>query len=80
MGKFEEIVSIEDQLVISMDRLGVLRGIARLLMPVTGQWIGRCVMVLAQRRAESVHERMRRDLMVRDEKLGTALAFTKERE
>ena len=75
-GVFLPILSLEDTLIDDADRSGLLRGVARALMPVMGQWVGHLVLGFAQRKAERLHARMRRDLLARDEMLERTLAFS----
>ena len=79
-GHFQEIVSLDDPLMVNLDRLGILRVIGRIFMPLAGQWVGHGVLRYAQKRAERLHARMRNDLFVQDEHLGSALAFSGEPE
>ena len=79
-GHFQEIVSLDDPLMVNMDRMGILRIIGRILVPVAGEWVGHGVLRYAQKRAERLHARMRNDLFVQDEHLGSALAFSGEPE
>jgi len=43
-------------------------------------WLGAKLVKGAQRRAEKLHARMRRDLLKMDKQLGTALAFAGRKE
>jgi preprotein translocase subunit SecA len=71
-GSHEAIISLEDELlVIYGGRLG--RWLGRL-------GLGRLAVRRAQRTAERLHARMRRDLLKADEQLDTALAFSGRRE
>ena len=77
-GSFEAIVAAEDDLLRSY--LGPAarwaarhRGIAS---KRSGQWLLRILLRLAQRRAESSHARIRKDLLRIDEQLGDMLAFS----
>jgi len=73
-GSYEAIVSFEDELVTAYgSRLWRWFGVA---LP----WLGRLVFRRAQRAAERLHSRMRRDLLKMDEHLDTALAFSGRRE
>lgn len=75
-GSFQPILSLDDPLMDNLDRRGVVTAIARRLMPVAGQWVGRIALLYAQIRAERLHTRMRNDLLNQDERLGSALAFS----
>ena len=74
-GWFAPIVALDDPLM-DMDRLGLLRWLARLSQPLLGAWSGRLVLRYAQRRAERVHARMRHTLLRSDERLESILAFS----
>ncbi|MBI4241066.1 MAG: preprotein translocase subunit SecA [Candidatus Rokubacteria bacterium] len=77
-GSYEAIVSIEDEIVtIYAGRVcrWVSRQVARQGRPAA-RWIGALVFRSAQRAAERLHARMRRDLLKMDEHLESALAFT----
>jgi preprotein translocase subunit SecA len=78
-GTCEAVVSLEDELVTvyikkflqwSADR--VLRRPGMLI----ASWTGKFLLCRAQRAAERLHARMRRDLLRMDERLGDALAFS----
>ena len=75
-GVFEPVLSLNDPLVGEADRTGTLRWLARVLMPVLGQWVGRTVLDYAQWRTERLHARMRKDLLKQDEELDRMLAFS----
>ena len=75
-GSFQPILSLDDPLMDSVDRRGIVKAIARKLMPVAGQWVGRIALLYAQIRAERLHARMRNDLLNQDERFGSALAFS----
>ncbi|HXF83441.1 MAG TPA: preprotein translocase subunit SecA [bacterium] len=71
-GSYEAIVSLQDELfTVYGGRLG--RWLAHL-------GLGRLAVRRAQRTAERLHARMRRDLLKVDEQLDTALAFSGRRE
>lgn len=78
-GCFQSILSLEDPLM-DMDPLGLLARPARGIMAHGGDWVGRLVLRVLQRRAERLHARMRRKLQQQDERLGDALAFAGKRE
>jgi preprotein translocase subunit SecA len=70
-------VSLEDEILTVYAarlwrRLGALAVSCLPLLP----WLGPYVLRRAQRRAERLHARMRRDLLRMDEHLETALAFS----
>ncbi len=74
-GSFEAILSLEDQLLeINQHSFSgrVIGAVAR----VVGGWPRRIAMATAQRRAERLHSRMRRDLLKLDKALGNLLAFS----
>jgi preprotein translocase subunit SecA len=77
-GSFEAIVSLEDEL-IEVHGGGVWKwlahAIARPGRPVLA-WLGALAFRRAQRAAERLHSRMRRDLLKLDEHLESALAFS----
>jgi preprotein translocase subunit SecA len=76
-GSFEAIVALDDDLVLSFGgpwrRLAGWAAGGRGLVP---RWLGTRVVRRAQRRAERLHARMRRDLMKADEQLESRLAFS----
>lgn len=74
-GAFQAILSLEDP-IFEWDRGGWLRRAARFASPFFGSAPRRWAVRAAQRRAERVHARMRRDLLNSDEGLDHALAFT----
>ncbi len=74
-GWFQPVVALDDPLM-DMDRLGLVRRLARLSGPVLGQGLGRLALRLAQKRAERLHARMRRELLRTDEQLASVLAFS----
>ncbi|HEY7496040.1 MAG TPA: prepilin peptidase, partial [Candidatus Tectomicrobia bacterium] len=77
-GSYEMLVSLEDELIAVyggglwrwLNRLAVYR--CHLVVP----WLGRRVVRQAQRRAEHLHARLRRELLQVDEHLEMALAFS----
>ena len=73
-GTNEAILSLEDPLLEILGR-SMTHGFAR----VTGVFVG-ALFRRAQRKSESVHSRMRRELLKVDQRLGTLLAFSGERE
>ena len=75
-GSFQPILSLDDPLMENMDRTGIVKAVARGLLPVAGQWVGRLALVHAQMQAERLHARMRNDLFKLDDHLGSALAFS----
>ena len=76
-GSYEAFVSLEDE-IVSVYAGRMERGFARLatLMPGrTGTWLAALVVRRAQRAAERLHSRIRRDLVRYDEQIETTLAF-----
>ncbi|GAB4278035.1 MAG: hypothetical protein Kow0092_33820 [Deferrisomatales bacterium] len=77
-GTYEALVSLEDELArLYLDP--VSRGALLPLAAAGGapaSRLGGALLRRAQRRAERIHARARRDLLRLDERLGTALAFT----
>lgn len=69
-GTNEAILSLEDPLLEILGR-SMTHGIAR----VSGLFVG-VLFRRAQRKSESVHSRMRRELLKVDQRLGTLLAFS----
>jgi preprotein translocase subunit SecA len=77
-GSFEAILSLEDPLVRD-SKTNILRWTAlHILRPRTYLWTlaARGAIRLAQRRMSRLHERIRRDLLKHDKKMGTLLSFT----
>jgi preprotein translocase subunit SecA len=77
-GSYEAVTSLDDELVVAYGR-GVWRWLASLA--ATGgrplpRWLARLVIRNAQRTAERLHSRIRRDLLRADEQMETALAFS----
>ncbi len=76
-GSFEAILSLEDAVVSTHGR-GWLRRIAKGLKP--GSWIARrishWVVLRAQRRAEHLHRRIRREVQQADREIADTLAFS----
>lgn len=80
-GSCQSIVSLEDELL----KLYGSKGMQRLAAMICTRdavpfWLGRRLLRRAQRRAESLHARMRRDLLKMDKQLGTTLAFSGRQE
>jgi preprotein translocase subunit SecA len=75
-GSYEMIVSLEDELV-TIHGAGVARFLGELCRyhPI-GPWLRKMTLRWAQRAAERVHWRIRRDLLKLDDHLETALAFS----
>jgi preprotein translocase subunit SecA len=78
-GTAQAMVSLEDELAtVYLSR--PLQGLARRMAGKPGtfwnQWMGKILFPRAQRRAERLHARMRRQLLKMDEQLGDALAFS----
>jgi preprotein translocase subunit SecA len=74
-GSFEAILSLDDALIVN-DGNPHIACVARLAAPHLGDWIARATMRLAQRRAERLHLRMRRDLLKSDQISSDNLAFS----
>lgn len=83
-GSCEVIVSLEDELIaVHADKL--MQGLASLLLKTFGnsvmsRWFMGALFSKAQRKAERLHSRMRRDLLKMDEHVGDELAFTGRQE
>lgn len=77
-GSCRAYVSMQDEL-LAANTHPATRKTAGLLLRAPGglfTWVGRLVTRRAQKRAERLHARMRRDLLKMDERLSTALAFS----
>jgi preprotein translocase subunit SecA len=74
-GVFRAILSLGDPLLRGSG-LWITRVVAAMLLPIYGASIGRWALRRAQRRAEQVHARIRRDLLRNDESLDHVLAFS----
>jgi preprotein translocase subunit SecA len=78
-GRFQAIVSLEDELIDTYaGRIARAFTAAALRIPMRflGRWIGNAMFNKAQRRAERQHARMRHDLLTFDDTISTSLAFT----
>jgi preprotein translocase subunit SecA len=77
-GTYAAFVSLEDEIVIQFGHpfFWVLDLTRWLGLGAISQWLGRWILGAAQRKAERVHARMRRDLLKMDEQLETTLAFS----
>jgi preprotein translocase subunit SecA len=77
-GSAVALVSLEDEL-ITVYVGGVTRSLAQLMLrlpqPLAGV-MGRFILNRAQRKAERLHARMRRDLLKMDEQMGDSLSFS----
>jgi preprotein translocase subunit SecA len=82
-GSSEAIISLDDELITVYTKK-FLQWFARMIMKVPGglsrRSIGRILFNRAQRKAERLHARMRRDLLKMDEQWGDALAFSGRQE
>lgn len=78
-GCFQSILSMEDPLM-EMDTSGLMRRLEKSLRTFLGEWAGRLVVNLCQKRAEKLHAGMRAEMLKADENLGDILAFTGEME
>lgn len=78
-GTCEAIVSLEDELIESYVRKP-LKWLAKLVLKnqhsLIGQWIGRFLFWVAQKRSERLYSKMRYQLLKLDEQLSDALAFS----
>ncbi len=78
-GTCEAIVSLEDELIESYVRKP-LKWLAKLALKdqhsLIGQWVGRFLFWVAQKRSESLYSKMRYQLLKLDEQLSDALAFS----
>jgi preprotein translocase subunit SecA len=74
-GEFRAILSLEDPLLVTSG-LWLTRALIKLLTPLYGPAIGRWALRRAQRKAERLHARMRRDLLRNDETIDHVLAFS----
>jgi preprotein translocase subunit SecA len=77
-GSHELLVSLEDEIItVYASRLWQWLGrVAEYSFPYAHRVVGTFVLRQAQRRAERLHARRRRDLLTMDEHLETALAFS----
>ncbi len=77
-GSYEVFLSLEDEIVQQFGRRA--SQVAALFQVRRGRpissWLGAWIFGQAQRKAERVHARMRRDILKMDEQLETTLAFT----
>jgi preprotein translocase subunit SecA len=78
-GTSEAIVSLEDELATVYVNKAI-QWLASTVLKRPGtlvaRWTGKILFHRAQRKAERLHARMRRDLLKMDEQLGDALAFS----
>jgi preprotein translocase subunit SecA len=74
-GCFQAILSLEDPLM-DFDIGPIMSRLAKPAMQVSGDWVGRAMLRLAQRRAEWLHARMRADLLRTDRSQSKTLAFS----
>jgi len=74
-GCFQAILSMEDPLM-DFDTGPILSRLAKPAMGMAGDWVGRAMLRLAQRRAEWLHARMRADLLRSDRTQTKTLAFS----
>ncbi len=78
-GTSEALVSLEDELVtvhVSKPFKWMAKAFLRRRDSWVARWLGKILFHRAQRAAERLHARMRRDLLKMDDKLGDALAFS----
>jgi preprotein translocase subunit SecA len=83
-GSCEAIVSLEDEL-ISVHTGKLMQTLASALLKGTGntaivRWLFGALFIKAQKSAERLHARMRRDLLKMDEHIGDRLAFSGRQE
>jgi preprotein translocase subunit SecA len=77
-GSYEAITALDDELVVAYGR-GVWRWLASLVAQAgrpLPRWLARLAVRKAQRTAERLNSRIRRDLLRADEQMETALAFS----
>jgi preprotein translocase subunit SecA len=74
-GSVDAILSLDDPLLV-LDGNPQIARLARLAAPYLGDWVVRAAFRLAQRRAEKLHLRMRRDLLNSDQISNDNLAFS----
>ena len=76
-GSYEMIISLEDELIVVHGN-SLVTLLARRMhrLQRMGPWLAQTTLRLAQRAAERLHRRIRRDLLKLDEHLESALAFT----
>jgi preprotein translocase subunit SecA len=77
-GTTEAVLSLDDALLDVLGRPALRNGI-RQSFPLANRYV-RFIFDYAQRRAERIHSRIRRQLLATDERLGTLLAFSGEME
>jgi preprotein translocase subunit SecA len=77
-GTYESMVALSDELVVRFGSrlLGELALASRPRHPAVRRVFDRSALRWAQRRAERLHSRMRRDLLKMDEQLASSLAFS----
>jgi len=77
-GSYETVTSLEDELLVA-SRGAVIRWVASLLLkpgtPLQG-WPAQWLVRVAQRSAERLHARMRRELLQHEDQLESTLAFS----
>ncbi len=78
-GSYSSMISIDDELV----KVYVNKFIQWLAMPVVkkqgmfiSSWVGKMVFRMAQRAAERLHSRMRKNLLKMDDQMGESLSFS----
>jgi preprotein translocase subunit SecA len=74
-GEFRAIVSLDDPL-LAASGMSFTHALAVALTPLFGSPIGRWAIRRAQRKAERLHARMRRELLRNDESIDHVLAFS----
>ena len=82
-GTSEAIISLEDELAtvyVNKPLQWLVNVILKKPNRLFGRWMGKILFRRAQRKADRLHARMRRDLLKMDEQLGDALAFSGRQE
>jgi preprotein translocase subunit SecA len=81
-GSYEAILSLEDPILEGKKGRVMIWLIRNTLFPGSYLWTVavKTAILLAQKRMEKVHARMRHDLLKMDEKVGTTLSFSGKRE
>jgi preprotein translocase subunit SecA len=77
-GSYETVTSLEDELLVASRGAVIRWGASLLLKPGTSLqgWAAQWLVRLAQRSAERLHARMRRELLQHEDQLESTLAFS----
>lgn len=77
-GSFEAFLSLEDAVLVTFGRPAVERFLRRrvALDSALGQWLARRAIAQAQHRAESIHRRLRHEVLRADRQIEDMLAFS----